>query len=280
MKRILKVMITIGTLALSSAGSAAASNGESGHDNKIERRGTIEAIAADSVTVRQTSFAIVPETKFEDQQSQPADPALFIVGSVVEVSGRIINGVLTAREIELKSGAGSPGDGNNGNTAPRKKSKLKARLYRTDPLSAAAASSDYRYESRRNRSEERFSIELKLPVPSAVPAAGTIDSAAGLQLQAVLSRGGSPYATCALELDKIKERRRKIRSEFKVDVREKNNLNLSAFVERRGQCDIHPEIDGVQTGIPTVEAGDLITIQALTEGGTVPVLAGSFRRGH
>lgn len=247
--------------------------------NEVEVKGPIEAITSTSITVRQASFVIDPSTKFEDRNSRPADPALFVVGATVEVSAKISGTTLVAKDIELKSGS----DSNNppaGAPGIPSRSKAAARLLPLDPAVTSSASAGYKSESKRSRSEEKFSVNLKIKVPSSVPAAATIDEALALPLEAVLTRAGVEYARCSFDVSKIRARRRSAAVEYKIDLVERTTATASLFNEKKGQCDIDSATAGVQSGIPAVVTGDAITIQASLPGGAVSFLTGLFAASH
>jgi hypothetical protein len=279
MKKSLKMsLLLLSALACLTVRPAAASS-----HNEVEVKGPIEAISSSAVTVRQATFIIDAQTKFEDRNDRPADPALFVIGATVEVSGKVTGSTLTARKIELKSGGSSvdnPPSGTPGNPtlpgAPTK-ARLSSRLAPLDAAVTSAASSSYKLESKRGRSEEKFSVGLKIKIPSTVPAAATIDEALALPLEAIITRGGVEFARCTFDVDRIRARRRSASVEFKIDLREKNSASASSFDEKKGQCDIDSATAGVQSGIPALAAGDVISIQASLPAGNVPFLTGAFR---
>ena len=275
-------------------------------DGDIEVEGILSAISATSATVAGVTYVLNAQTEFEGANDSPIAPSAFSVGDHVEIEGPRMNGVLVARELELKadltpgSGASpspspstspspSPtlhddddhrhgrggrvargGKGNSGRGDDGERARLRARMSRVEG-SFASGKLDERVE----RKETRLSVNVKVPLPSTLPPLADSSSAASAALEVALSRSGIEYAVCDMlfnthdDDDHDDDSRH---AEYRVDVRQRIGRSLR---ERKGSCDTDLTIAGIQAGIPAVEVGDTLAVRI--EGGAA-FLTGTVQR--
>jgi hypothetical protein len=93
-------------------------------------------------------------------------------------------------------------------------------------------------------------------------------------VRAVFSRDGAPYAECVLVFDGIEAEDgddADLEALYKADVEWRAGRGLR---ERKGTCDVDLLTEGVQAGVPAVQAGDHVSITVGAEPG-LPVLEGT-----
>jgi hypothetical protein len=140
--------------------------------------------------------------------------------------------------------------------------KLKAR-FNDGNVSAKA---EHEANTRRNKSTFEGEIKFALPNLGINDATG----ARGTDLTMNLLRGGSPYATCILDLESLKTRRGVTRVEYKVEVKDRGG-----FIQaKHGYCDIDLNTTGNQVGVPAVQSTDTFTV--LDAAGNTTVIIGTF----
>ena len=287
MKKQLCFALLIGGLLVSGAAHA--------KDGDIKAEGILSALSATSATVAGATYVIDAQTDFEDDNGADISPSAFSVGDRVEIKGPRVNGVLIARELELKAdltpGSGatpspsaspspsptlsddrghhgngrggsddSRGHGNSGKGGDSQESRLRAKMTRVEG-SLAGGKLDYRLE----RKETRLSVNVKIPLPSTLPAIADSTAAAAAALEVALSRSGVEYAVCDLAFNPSDEDDHdddSLHAEYRVDVRQRVGRSLR---EKKGSCDTDLAIEGIQAGIPAVEVGDTLNVRL--EGG-------------
>jgi hypothetical protein len=140
--------------------------------------------------------------------------------------------------------------------------KHKARFNNGD----VSAKAEHEANTRRNKTT--FEGEVKFALANL-----GIDDAAEAQstdLTMNLLRGGTPYATCILDLESLKTRRGITRVEYKVEVKNRNG-----FIQaKHGYCDIDLATPNAQVGVPAVQTGD--TFSVLDAGGNDVNVSGTF----
>jgi len=112
-----------------------------------------------------------------------------------------------------------------------------------------------------NVQKDTFTAEVTVPVPST--GLGIADQAAAeaADIRLVLSRGGTDYAECLLEIDQGENDEDEGESEatYQVDVQLQVKKSGPVLKEEQGTCDVDLGTDGVQPGVPDVQAGDVAT---------------------
>ncbi|MBN8550245.1 MAG: hypothetical protein J0M12_13080 [Deltaproteobacteria bacterium] len=222
-------------------------------------RGTISAITANRVTVGSLSCPTNGGTEYEDLQGNPIPRSRFNVGDVVKLVCR--GSSAHSLEMENDNGGGSNSNGGGGNGGSTDV-KLKDRFAPPDGVTTGAVGKvDYRNKPNGAGRDDRLTITVKVPVPSEVPAAATFAEARALDLSAVLSRDGTPYARCTLGYDHRTAVRSVVAAEHKIDLRYEMKNSKLKLKSSKGRCDTNLALDGVQSGFPSVEAGDTIVIE-------------------
>jgi hypothetical protein len=101
-------------------------------------------------------------------------------------------------------------------------------------------------------------------------------TAPAADVRAVFSRDGAPYAECAMVFDGLQpedDDDPDLEALYKVDVEWRADRGLR---ERKGTCDVDLATDGVQTGVPAVQAGDTVSVFATVGAGAeLEVLQGT-----
>jgi len=304
MKQQLCLAVLIGGLI--GADAAFAKNGD------IKAEGILSALSATSATVAGATYVIDAQTDFENANGADISPSAFSVGDRVEIKGPRVNGVLIARELELQAdltpgsgaspspsaspsaspspsptlgddrghhgngddsghggnqGGGKSGKGSGGNS---QESRLRAKMSRVEG-SLAGGKLDYRVESK----ETRLSVNVKIPLPSTLPAIADSTAAAAAALEVALSRSGVEYAVCDLAYNTSHDDDHdddSLHAEYRVDVRQRTGRSLR---EKKGSCDTDLAVEGIQAGIPAVEVGDTLSVRL--EGGA-SFLTGTVQR--
>ncbi|MBL7662110.1 hypothetical protein JNK13_05085 [bacterium] len=269
-----KLLTCLALLGLFAAGPALA------NDEDVIRRGTLAAITENSVTVADLTCPTNRSTEYEDLNGNTIPRSSFNPGDLVKLKCR--SGVAHSLEMEDDIGGGSgSGSGNGGSSGNNKKrSKMKKPLRLSASLSAfegvptsARGEAKLRLKNNGSKRDDRFTIEVKVPVPSAVPAANTIGEASALAFTAVISRSGAPYAQCFLRYDHETTLNGVIAAEHKVDVRDDGKRSRSRTRNKKGSCDVDLNQSGVQRGLPFVKRGDEVVIEDSLSGS---ILKGQF----
>ena len=113
------------------------------------------------------------------------------------------------------------------------------------------------YEAKPRKNESKFEGEVKFNLPSDTFDITDVTDAQNTDLQMDLLRGGTPYATCMLDLKKAKTKGGVTQVEYKVEVKNRNG-----FLQTRiGVCDVDLANLGVQAGVPAVQAGDAFQLK-------------------
>jgi len=117
---------------------------------------------------------------------------------------------------------------------------------------------------------DRFRVNVEIPIPSEGLGIETPDEARSADVRLSLSRGGTPYAECFLQLDDPQEV--EDQAEYQVDLR-----RLGSFLrQRKGACDTDLGTDGIQSGIPDVQERDVATATVVSDDSDIPFLEGTF----
>ena len=269
----------------------------SASDGDIETRGSIEALSDTSVTVSSVTYALNSFTEYEDHNDNSISLSAFALGDFVEVKGLNVGGVLVAREVEFESDVDEP-DGDNNNDDGQKndgssssssgdddlgddnrresgrrhgsKSKLsndnRVRVRgkfsdATGIVTAAHGKSDYRLKG----DDERFKVNIDVPIPSSLPNVPDEAGAAALNLLVILTRAGATYATCTPVFSGVEEQDEDegsvLEADYKVDVRNKDgDLRL-----KKGTCDTDMATPDTQLGVPAVQDGDVVSVQNVAD---------------
>lgn len=234
-------------------------------DGDIERRGSIGALSASSVTVNDLTCPITSNTEFEGLQGQRISVSQFAVGDIVKLVCR--NGTAHSLELENDNGNsnsdddGSDDRGRNSGSGNSREVRVRARFVSPGaPASTARAKLDFRQKSNGSKRDDRFKLTVKIPVPSSLPPINSLDEAEALLLTAVLTRDGVPYAECDLSYDRVAIAGAIMRAEFKLDVRARGRKARVALKNSKGSCDVDPASDGLQSGFPQLKRGDILQI--------------------
>lgn len=190
----------------------------------------------------------------------------------------IIMGLLVASTVSIntalaKNGSDdAPGDNRCSHpvSTPKSENKSKENKGKDNVITAlltgaSTASGNASLRVKKNDKEQRFKINVKIPVGNTSPAYNSKQDAKNMIITALLSRNSTPYAKCSLSLDRDSYSRGASlrRAEFKVDVKFENNKVLRGS---KSKCDIDLITDGIQKGIPSPIVGDTIVINEAVAG--------------
>jgi hypothetical protein len=262
-----KSLVVLGFVAVAGLAEAKSSD--------VVQRGDLAALSASSVTVGSLTCPITGRTEFEDLNGNRVTAAAFSIGDFVKLKCR--NGVAKSLELEDEgSGGGGDKDGDdngngkgkgNGGGGNRDRTRLNTRLSAISgvaTLAQGASRLKKRIDDKKN--DNRFRVKVKVPVPSTVPVAATVEAARALTISAILARDGVAYATCSLVYDEDALLDSLPAAEYKLDVR---NGHI-----KKGFCDVDLVTTGEQSGVPAVRALDTITIEEALSG---DFLIGTYR---
>ena len=154
----------------------------------------------------------------------------------------------------------SPTSSNPGTANPAA-NNYRARLVNTTGDRYPSGSVKRKTEFRRGKlTQDRFSSEISLAIPSTLPAVATLNDADSLDVELEFLRAGVPYARCQLALHSIRETRRVTKAEFKVDIENRVKKGTPVTRVRYGSCDTDLATPGNENAIPEVKAGDTVTV--------------------
>lgn len=274
MKRLRIESLSI-ALALLVGGFAPMANAS---DEDIEVRGTLNALSSSSATVGTTTCIVNSSTDFEDTNSNPISRSDFTVGDNVKMKCR--NGI--AKELELKNESSSSSSSSNSSSSSSKSSSSKSsdnsdsgseksfKSKLTGETTTATGKAEYQSSREDGSIERSLKVTAKIPAPSDVPAAATLEDASALNLVVNLVRGSTNYARCTMDFDRISSIKNTPAAEYRVDLkRVKRKIR-----DKGGECDINLELDGVQSGVPAMRKRDTITIE---EGSAGVFLSGQLK---
>jgi hypothetical protein len=114
-----------------------------------------------------------------------------------------------------------------------------------------------------NSKKQKEEFDGKITIP--VPGLGITDEATAMEadLRLLLSREDTPYAECLLEFDEFEteedEGESHSEAEYTVNVRSQMRKGIALQQARKGTCDTDLGTEGIQLGVPDVQAGDVIT---------------------
>jgi hypothetical protein len=152
---------------------------------------------------------------------------------------------------------------------PPRPVRLRDRLSLVDGVvSSASGISDFRSEVKKKHTHSRFRIQVKIPLPSAIPAVANEAEARALPMSGTLSRDGVAYAICSLQFDQIDEQFEEeddgvptaLTAHFRADMESTVKGSKTRLKRRRGSCDIDLATEGVQKGVPAVADGDTVVV--------------------
>ncbi len=209
--------------------------------------GTVESISSDSLIVDRFSYKLTGGTIYEKNNHQTTRSA-FSVGDNVRLTFLTDRSVL--RLVGETSGDTTPAR-TPGPVVKPEISRLTAKLSR---LGSSTAQGDS--VASYSQAERAFSIRVKVPRNS-IPLATTEAQAKALVVTATITRRGAVVATCATAFE-TKRRKRSV-YEFKTSIH-KEGRNRSHAI--KGRC----VLASGASGLPTVRAGDVMTVSEATAG--------------
>ncbi|MFN8390152.1 MAG: hypothetical protein U0136_07685 [Bdellovibrionota bacterium] len=115
---------------------------------------------------------------------------------------------------------------------------------------------------------DEFKAQAKLPVPlteAGITAVADVDSA---DVEIVLARSGTTYATCRLALDELDDEHGSVRAEFQVSLRTDVKKGVTTTRVQRGSCDTDLNTPGDENTVPDFQKTD--TVQLSVNGVIVP----------
>lgn len=248
-------------------------------DGDVVSRDNIQSLSSASITVGSLTCNITGSTRFQGMLGETLNITDFAVGDFVKLSCRSGN----AKEVELEddhsSGSGSDdssssgsddsngssddsshdsssddnSDHDSGDDSKSEHEKLKSKLGSTiGSNSLARAKVTYRNKTKKNKTDRRFTVNLKIPQSSTqlYEQSGSISS---LSLELQLSRTAVAYSTCDLVFNGFDDNGR---AEYKLDVRHKRNK----VIFKKGNCDVDLSNSSSDDGVPEIDKGDNIGI--------------------
>jgi hypothetical protein len=130
---------------------------------------------------------------------------------------------------------------------------------------------------------DRFRVKVTVPVPST--GLGIADEAAAraVEVHVVLSHSGVDYADCTLGVLDVESEDEEgavtMQAEYGVDVTQSLRHGNPVVKAQHGQCDVDLDTEGVQSGVPAVEANDVAVVYVVGAGGNTSFLQGFFAPG-
>lgn len=243
----------------------------------VVSRGTIASITDTQVTVGALSCTTNSGTEYENLQGATISRSQFNVGDLVKLVCR--NGTAHSLELEKNNGGGSGSSssgGGSGNNGGGSEIRLKSRLSLIDGVASGAVKPagkiEYRNKPNGSGRDDKFKVTVKVPVPSVVPVVDALQDARALDLTAILSRNGTPYAECTLGYDHRAAIQGNLAVEHKIELRYEQKGSKLRLRSSKGQCDVDLSVDGIQAGFPEIEKGDTVVIH--------DSLAGDFLSGN
>lgn len=220
-------------------------------------KGTIQSIASGSLMLKGFSYTLTSKTVYEKNNHQ-TNLSAFVVGDYVEVSFLSDHSVL---KVEGKSSNQTVPTSTPTPTpsATPDVTKFTARL---DALGASTA----RGESAAGYSatESKFTLHVRIPRKT-IPLVTTEVEAKALSVKAIITRGDDVVATCSTAFEK--NRAKRFVFEFRTEIERNGTMRSTKARSRKGRC----ILANGSTGLPTVRAGDLVTVSEAQ--------AGEFLRG-
>ncbi len=250
MKIQLRRLLLIAALALCAPRLSA------GEDRLIWRaQGVIQTITADILTINRFEYKLNSSTTYEKDSKQTSRSA-FTAGDSVKVT------FLTDRSVLHVEGESAREDAPSGTPAPTPTPDVKKLSARLTPLgvSKAKGGSIGSYSS----AESTFTLQVKIP-RNTIPLATTEAAAKALSVKATITRDGDLVARCTTAFE-VKRAKRFI-FEYKTEIEKRSSNGSKRTRARKGRC----VLANGSTGLPSVKAGDLVTISETT--------AGEFLRG-
>jgi hypothetical protein len=106
-----------------------------------------------------------------------------------------------------------------------------------------------------------FRSRVDVPLPSTLPAIADGTAAASANLIEVFSRAGVPFAQCTLAFQAAEEEEGATTAHFRVDIQSNTKGTKVRLKAKKGSCDTDLVTEGVQSGLPAVQAGDTVSVQ-------------------
>lgn len=209
--------------------------------------GTIESISADTLVVNRFTYKLTAATVYERDHHQTTRSA-FGVGDRVKLKFVTDRSVI---QLENDSTSAHAPESTPNPAATPHVTRLTAKLA---PLGDSKARGDSVSSS--SQKERAFTLLINVP-RNTIPLATTDAEAKVLSVTATISRGGDLVATCSTRF----EPKRKKRSvyQYKTHIQKTGHARSRAI---KGRC----VLANGSAGIPTVHAGDLVTVSEATYG--------------
>jgi len=153
-----------------------------------------------------------------------------------------------------KSDSNNDRGGRSSNRGYNNKTEIKARMY-----SSVQAGARGEVELKTTATQQKFSAEVKLPIPSLALNVPDATEASFASVTLDLIRGADVYATCDLDLKAERSSRYSRKAEFKVELA---SYNGAAPIGRYGNC---VDANGAVV-IPAVQVGDTVAVAIDTYG--------------
>ena len=178
----------------------------------------------------------------------------------------LLSAMLVAGFVSTPSFADSDGDrsgqsdsnkdrrGSSSDRGYNTKTEIKARMY-----SSVQAGARGEVELKTTATQQKFSAEVKLPIPSLALNVPDATEASFASVTLDLIRGADVYATCDLDLKAERSSRYSRNAEFKVELA---SYNGAAPIGRYGNC---VDANGAVV-IPAVQVGDTVAVAIDTYG--------------
>jgi hypothetical protein len=209
--------------------------------------GTIEAISVDSLTVNRFAYKLTSTTVYEKNDRQTTRSA-FSVGDHVKVT------FITDRSVVQLEGESTSGHAPGSTPTPAATPQVTRLTAKLTPLGNSIARGD----GVSSYSETERALTLRIKVPrNTIPLATTDAEAKDLSVTASITRHGDLVATCSTAFEPKRQKRSVY--EFKVQIKKTGRSRARAI---KGKC----VLANGATGIPTVHAGDLVTVSEATAG--------------
>lgn len=144
--------------------------------------------------------------------------------------------------------------GRSNNRGYSNKTEIKARMY-----SSVQAGARGEVELKTTPTQQKFSAEVKLPIPSLALNIPDATEASFASVTVALIRGVDTYATCDLDLKAERSSRYSRKAEYKVELA---SYNGAAPIGRYGNC---VDANGAVV-IPAVQVGDTVAVDIDTYG--------------
>lgn len=133
--------------------------------------------------------------------------------------------------------------------------------------------------NKKDRGKDRLDVNLKVDLPSTLPAIVNEAAAALADLRITFSREGQAFATCAFAFtgrDDSLDATDPVRAHFRVKLKARKKPSGDVLTNKNGLCDIDASSSGDQPGIPEIEKGDTYSVYEVTTTADNEFLAGEL----